>query len=118
VGHVGGDGLHRIGIDRVQLLDRAVEKQAGRELVDAARHAARMAVDLGICLGIDDRAAVPAGQLQPVDDIGLDLVLAHRVEMMRGDDPLAKLLQAFAGKLFANSGWPSRKIWSSARPPI
>jgi hypothetical protein len=39
-----------------------------------------------------------------VDDIGLDLVLAHRVEMVRGDDPLAKLLQAFAGELFAELG--------------
>ncbi len=84
--------------DRLELLDGGVEEQPRGELVELARDSAGVAIEGGEGVGLEGRAALPAGDGEAVDDVGLDLIGVHRLEMMGGDDPLAKLLEALVAR--------------------
>src|SRR5690606_6039069 len=97
---VGTLGLHFLEyraqhdlVDPRPLLDRTEQQQAVGNLVDPARDAPAGRVELDEDARLEMRIAGPADLLEPVDHVWLDLVPPHRLKVMRGDYPLAQLLE-------------------------
>ena len=76
------------------------------ERVDEARHAAGVAEDDGHRLGREDLPAVRAGDLEPVQDVGLGLLRRQRREMEAQADALRELDQLRRVELLVELGLP------------
>jgi hypothetical protein len=94
--HLVEHRLEHGGIDPRALLDRAEQQEPVGDLVDAPRNAAAGVVQFLEHPLVERRMTVPADLPQAVEDIGLDLALLHRLEMVRGDHALAELLELVA----------------------
>src|SRR3546814_5822729 len=79
--------------DAAQLLDRAKEQQPAHQHVQLARHAFAIVEDFLERVGAEAGVARPADLAEPVEDIGLDLLGLHRVEVVRRDHALAQLFE-------------------------
>ena len=73
--HLVQHRLQHRRIDPSALLDRTEQQQPVSDLVDVAGNAAASLEQLGEQLLVELRVAVPAGTLQPVEDVALDLAL-------------------------------------------
>ena len=88
-GHLRHHRLQHGRIEMRMLLDGAQQHQPVGNHVDPARNTARCLIEIGEHLPIERRVSAPADMPQAMFDIGLDFLGLHRLQVMRGDHPLA-----------------------------
>ena len=103
------DTVNQPCVDDVGILDRPQKQCARGQLIDASWNTAGRAVQRHCCCRTDFRPPVPSDNPKAMFEIGKHFVRTHAIEVVRGDDALAQLLQLRRGQPLAKFGLPEQQ---------